>query len=544
VRLVPDSRKDLIVLVARVALATALSGPAGAGQVAGEAVIERVAARLSGPAKSAHQAALDRVTTGLREWAKAEAIPAEVLESGLSAAATALSAHGPQARRIVGLNMDPERVSEEVLRKSDKSDKSDLRDLDEASGQVCRRAVTETYRVLLSDPALLPELERAFEQAVLRRLGEVAASLANNENNENNEKPSALSLPVSTWSRNLQPPSALLRPAYQVVDFEGRATEIGELMAWCADGARLAIRLYTGAGGMGKTRLMMELCRRLKAADGPEWRAGFLTAEPSALPPEWAADLTLAWQPTFVVIDYAETKRQQTLDLLAAALIHRGPKLRCVLLARAAADWWHELKRTTGRVGDLLNGPATTTHRLAPLATDPADRAAIATRAFDRFSAVLTTRHGPPAGPFEDPCFDRVLFLHLAALSAAADEVAEHGSEALLDSALRREQAFWDEGVRAMGAGSLAGRPILQAAAVATLAGRVATPAAAVGLLRHCPLLADQPLAVLDDVAELLHRLYPGAAWLEGVQPDLLGDHLVRQALAEDPGLMTVFDAA
>jgi hypothetical protein len=528
---VPDSSKDLLVLVARIVLATALGGPAGGGKVAGEAVIERVATRLSGPAKSAHQAALDRVTTGLRDWAKGEAIPAPTLETGLSAAASMLAAYGPHAQRIVELNMDPRRVSAAVLGQGARY----LRDLSEAEEQVCHRAVAEAYRVLLSDPQLLPELDRAFEQAVLRRFDEVAASLADSE-----PEP-VLSLPVSNWSRDIYPPSALLHPAYQVVDFEGRQDDLDDLSAWCQSDARLGVRLYTGAGGMGKTRLMMELCRRIRVNG---WRAGFLTVPPSALPPTWATDLTSVWTPTVVVVDYAETKRQQTLDLLAAAVTHQGPKLRCVLLARAPADWWFELKRTTGGVGDLLNGPATTTHRLAPLAADSADRPGVVERAFGRFSAVLGTHHEIPAGPFADTHFERVLFLHLAALSAASDEADGHGAQTLLDAALRREQAFWDDGVRAMGAGPLAGRPIMQAAAIATLAGRVETPAAALELLRHSPLLADQPLAVLDDVAELLHRLYPGGAWLEGVQPDLLGDHLVGQALAEDPGLMQVFDAS
>ena len=528
---VPDSRKDLVVLVARIVLATALTGPAGGAQVAGEAVIERVASRLSGRAKSAHQVALDRVTAGLRQWADGEAIPAPTMETGLRAAASLLAAYGPSARRIVELNMDPERVSAAVLGQGARY----LRDLSEAEEQVCRRTVTEAYRVLLSDPKLLPELDRAFEQAVLRRFDQVAASLADSA------PAPVLSLPVSRWSPDIHPPSALLRPAYQVVDFEGRSDDLADLSAWCDSDARLAVRLYTGAGGMGKTRLMLELCRRLAAN---RWRAGFLTASPSTLPPTWAAELTSAWTPTVVVVDYAETKRQQTLDLLAAAVTHQGPRLRCVLLARAAADWWIELKRTTGGVGDLLNGPATSTHRLAPLAADPADRQAVAERAFARFSAVLGSDHSPPAGPFSATHFERVLFLHLAALSAASDDPGEHGAQTLLDAALRREQAFWDEGVRAMGAGPLAGRPIMQAAAITTLAGRVETPAAAVELLRHCPLLADQPLAVLDDVAELLHRLYPGTGWLEGVQPDLLGDHLVGHALAEDPGLMSVFDAS
>lgn len=530
----PDSPKDLVVLVARFMLATALGGPAGAGKVAGEAAIERIAARLSGPAKNAHQAALDEVAKGLRKWAEAEAISGPDLTAGLSAAASALAAYGPHARHIVELNMDPGRVSAAVLDRSAEH----IRDLSEAEEQVCRRAVTEAYRVLLTDQKLLPELDRAFEQAVLRRFDEVAGKLADVAGSTPHP---VLSLPGLRWSGSIHPPSALLHARYQVVDFEGRRDELTDLLAWCAAGERFAVRLYTGAGGMGKTRLMMELCRRIR---GDGWRAGFLDVPPSILPPTWASELTSSWQPTLVVIDYAETKRQEALDLLAAAVTHAGGRLRCVLLARAAADWWLQLKRTVGNVGDLLNGPATTTHRLAPLATDPHDRPGVVLRAFDRFSAVLGTHHDPPAGPFGETHFERVLFLHLVALSAAMGRTVEHGAQTLLDAALRREQAFWDEGARSMGQGPLAGRPIMQAAAVATLAGRVRTPAEAVELVRHCPLLADQPLAVLDDVAELLHRLYPGTSWLEGVQPDVLGDHLVRQTLAEDPGLLQVFDAS
>jgi hypothetical protein len=526
-----DSRKDLVVLVARIVLTTALTGPARAAQIAGEAVIDRVAEWLSGPAKSAHQAALDQVTNGLREWAASEVITAPYFSAGMSAAAAALAAHGLSAQRIVELDMDPARVTAVVLKLS----AVQLCDLSQAEEQVCRRAVGEAYRVLLSDQKLLPELDRAYQQAVLRRLKEVAASSVGRV-----PRP-VLSLPGRRWSIDTYAPSALLRAAYQVVDFEGRHQELRDLVAWCNGAGRVGVRLYTGAGGMGKTRLMIELCRRV--ADD-EWQAGFLDAQPSALPPSWASDLASSRQSTLVVIDYAETKEQETLDLLAAAADLQSGRLRCVLLARAAADWWPKLKRTMGSVGDLLNGPATTTYRLAPLATEPTDRPDVVRRAFDRFSAVLDTRHDPPAGLFTGVHFERVLFLHLAALSAAVDGVAGHSEQTLLDAALRREQAFWDEGVRAIGQGVLAGRPIMQAAAVATLAGRVQTPAQAVDLLRHCPLLSDQPLAVLDDLAELLHRLYPGTAWLEGVQPDVLGEHLVNQALVEDPGLLRVFGAA
>jgi hypothetical protein len=81
----------------------------------------------------------------------------------------------------------------------------------------------------------------------------------------------------------------------------------------------------------------------------------------------------------------------------------------------------------------------------------------------------------------------------------------------------------------------------MQAAAVATLAGSAATRSEAIKLLRKAPLLGGQSAAVLGNVAELFHRLYPGEKWLHGIQPDLLGEHLVERAIAEDPNLLQMF---
>jgi hypothetical protein len=74
---------------------------------------------------------------------------------------------------------------------------------------------------------------------------------------------------------------------------------------------------------------------------------------------------------------------------------------------------------------------------------------------------------------------------------------------------------------------------------VATLAGQAGNRTEAIRLLASsAPLLGGQSAVVVDAVAELLHRLYPGEAWLQGVLPDLLGEHLVERALDEDPDLL------
>jgi hypothetical protein len=61
-------------------------------------------------------------------------------------------------------------------------------------------------------------------------------------------------------------------------------------------------------------------------------------------------------------------------------------------------------------------------------------------------------------------------------------------------------------------------------------------------LISQVPLLAGQPRAVVTKLTMLLHDLYPAPTWLAGVQPDLLGEHLVATSIDEDPLLLGVFN--
>jgi len=71
----------------------------------------------------------------------------------------------------------------------------------------------------------------------------------------------------------LMPPGALLRADFEVVPFLYRIRELAELKKWCNAKPWFGLRLYTGAGGMGKTRLALELCEKLVEE---HWRAGIL----------------------------------------------------------------------------------------------------------------------------------------------------------------------------------------------------------------------------------------------------------------------------
>lgn len=56
-----------------------------------------------------------------------------------------------------------------------------------------------------------------------------------------------------------------LRPEEQVVPFRARP-ELEELVAWCTRGGRAGVRLVTGDGGAGKTRLALRLGEVLAAS--------------------------------------------------------------------------------------------------------------------------------------------------------------------------------------------------------------------------------------------------------------------------------------
>jgi hypothetical protein len=54
----------------------------------------------------------------------------------------------------------------------------------------------------------------------------------------------------------------LLRPEADLVGFR-RRPELTELVNWCESGGRTAVRLITGPGGVGKTRLALQLCQEM-----------------------------------------------------------------------------------------------------------------------------------------------------------------------------------------------------------------------------------------------------------------------------------------
>lgn len=114
----------------------------------------------------------------------------------------------------------------------------------------------------------------------------------------------------------------------------GRERQHQDLLDWAAGDGALRIRLLTGPGGAGKTRLAAEVTESLPKS---AWHAGFASlAKASPLP--------LSDKGLFVVIDYPEEWRPQIRALFQSAAHIKDPAapIRVLLLSRRPMEHWRD----------------------------------------------------------------------------------------------------------------------------------------------------------------------------------------------------------
>jgi hypothetical protein len=341
-------------------------------------------------------------------------------------------------------------------------------------------------------------------------------------------KPSQLAVPLLPWRKGIDSPGALLRAQYGVVPFHRREKELGDLQEWCRAPSPVNVRLYTGPGGMGKTRLALEAALKMKEEG---WWTGFVTHEAIQSPEKTWKALARKDGKLLLIVDYAETNRPFLIPVLREMYrLDRGP-VRLVLLARAALDWWEQLKGERDGVGELLSGPATSRQSLQPLADSVEARASSYDIAAEAFAARLQSSRTEASNDLKADHFQRVLLLHMKALIDLEGEEKAKGEDHILDRILERERKFWATRTADHGISRDVATGIGRAMAAITLGGGVQGEAEALEVLRGLQFFTDQPTAVLTAVARLLHECYPGERWIEPLQPDLLGEHLVQREL-------------
>lgn len=328
--------------------------------------------------------------------------------------------------------------------------------------------------------------------------------------------------------------AGLLRPEEKVVPFQVRP-EYDELREWCRD-KKAPVRLLVGAGGVGKTRLALEVRDYLKSC-------GWETLEIGEGKEAEALSLLAATtrRSIFLVVDYAET-RAGLVELLRSVLDHTA-HVRVLLVARSAGDWWWRLGADVAAVRRLLDEyPPMELRAELDVEVDGTELVRAAVPHFARVLGVRAPRPVDVAVPVGVP----LLVLHAAALVAvlrsqvaaepapAKPLVADHE---VLRELLGHERRYWAHSATAW-LGDLDPKVLERAVAVSCLFPTKDETNAA-DMLRRVPDLRDGEL-LRRQVARWLSELYPVDAGFWGLlQPELVAETHVMEQVRACPELVT-----
>lgn len=340
-------------------------------------------------------------------------------------------------------------------------------------------------------------------------------------------------LPPSWGKRS---PRALLDPERRIVPLhgEGYQDQLHDLVRWCDSGHKVQIRSIKGDAGMGKTRLGVELCRRLLAGqrgeDGPGWMAGFLNPDEFSGP--WG-DADLRERDLLIVIDYAGTpKPLAALKELVPHLV--DPPLRRVrLLLLDRTDFWlSQLERTAG-YADLKTRYGIA-RQLSPVgsAYTGTDRKTIFQTAQERFRQALdVAKHSAPPPDLDQPDFDRVLLLHMAALlSAGSPQSLPHNEADILDLILERERRQWERRMEVWSVQPGLFPVVERAAWNITLNQGARTEADAMAVAGQDPAFKSLPYHLQQAVLYVLRDCHSSSeAYIEPLRPDRLGEFFLAK---------------
>jgi glycosyltransferase involved in cell wall biosynthesis len=347
---------------------------------------------------------------------------------------------------------------------------------------------------------------------------------------------SPLQMPTKHWEPNRGiSESQLLRADEALVPFDpARQPIIDQLNGWLDNPEwPQAIRLITGAGGLGKTRVAIEICQqRLKA----DWHCGFLGKS------YLAKDMTAVWQellavnqPILLVLDYAETRQTVLLALIKAML--RKPSnhpVRLLLLARDSGEWWDNLPSKDAECEMLLSGYATSGPFVLPeLYNDEISRTDAYRNALQAYANAIGADVPDVKPDLAGEHFSKPLYLQMAALLALYGE-RPATAEGLTKALLNHERRYWIDALADTGFHKPENHAQLLLA-LTTLSGGFVTPKQA-KTVWDAASGDDLSSGEFSALFNALVPLYPGNLGLQAVQPDLLGEALVAQTLFQPQG--------
>jgi tetratricopeptide (TPR) repeat protein len=304
----------------------------------------------------------------------------------------------------------------------------------------------------------------------------------------------------------------------------GREADLSQLHSWANGTTSPRVRILSGPGGSGKTRLAAEFASRLRD-DG--WTAGFWRLDQPAVFP-------ISQRGLLLILDYPEEGRDAVLALLKnIALSGAFPApVRVLLLSRMGLPHWSRLIDAAGaahlvdeqaaEVGQLQTGEASTLLKLSVAALSR--HFSIDRGEFDE-STIADWLDVDP-GVHLLPLMIRAAAIH-AILEPGAD--LSLGGSQIISDLVRRERRRMDGNSVAAG---LPIRTIARLVALAGLPGALTVPTIK-GLCDGEP-LSDSP-AKADVIDRLADAGALKAGRIDAVVPDLLAAELLCQTLAERP---------
>ncbi len=353
---------------------------------------------------------------------------------------------------------------------------------------------------------------------------------------------------------------SLLLARYALVPFLELKNERQDFVDWClGHGGQqsekdVCGRVLYGPGGLGKTRLMMEICHQL-SDEG--WLTGFLERnligtgyEVTERKLRRLIEDNKNTRPLLLVVDYAESRASDVVWLCERLIKRRdtgGARARLVLLSRWAGDalsasegqWWRRLYSEPD-VQKIFGTDAAGKADLIQLGHVPdalgvKQRITLFNRSVAAFAEVLRTAGRKiPGTPPTDVQLDRIrngsdyarpLAVQLEAflyLFGEAPDEARVGIDELLDRALRLEALSWSKRL-GLNNDSTRLRRIGRGVCQTTLATHVDTKESALQLLQADGKFSDE---VVDSVHADLHMLFgTQTGGLLPLEPDLIGEH-------------------
>ncbi|MFI0717525.1 trypsin-like peptidase domain-containing protein [Streptomyces sp. NPDC021224] len=375
--------------------------------------------------------------------------------------------------------------------------------------------------------------------------------------------------------RDLRSPAMLLRADVEATPFRGRVQEWEKLRDWCLapqerrprpgpPGGVLTVRVLTGPGGQGKSRLVRRLVEAVRAEPG--WTAGLLRSDLSdedlrgdGTPPSDGTPASALHilgdcvRDLLLVVDYAESRPHWIRRLIdrSRAAAATGRTVRVLLVARSSGGWQSDPYGTGVATHEILASAPTT--ELGPLDVTSGDRREAFAAALRGLAEQLKRLDGYAehdwaalAGGLSIPSdmsgrrYATALNVQMEALvallqagPAPLDVVPGEAVEATL---LRHEERYWARTLATDGERQLPMSLMRRVVAAATLCG-AADEDEAMEVVARVPALGR---GREWEVAVALRRLYPGAgdAYWGMLQPDRVAEFQASLMVAEVPALL------